>query len=66
MLLWAGDLPARLPEAETLAADRRLFYVGLTRAEDYLAICHSNLAAPFVAEARRAVFPEAMSATQRI
>ena len=66
VLLWAGDLPARLPEAETLAADRRLFYVGLTRAEDYLAICHSNLAAPFVAEARRAVFPEAMSATQRI
>ncbi len=35
VLLWAGDLPARLPEAEATAADRRLFYVGLTRAEDY-------------------------------
>ena len=54
VLLWAGDLPARLPEPEATAAERRLFYVGLTRAEDYLAICHSNLDAPFVAEARRA------------
>ena len=66
VLLWVGDLPAHFPEAEATAADRRLFYVGLTRAEDYLAICHSNLAAPFVAEARRAVFPEAVSAAERV
>ena len=62
VLLWAGDLPARLPESEATAAERRLFYVGLTRAEDYLAICHSDVAAPFVAEARRAASPtEALS-----
>ncbi len=67
VLLWAGDLPARLPEPEATAAERRLFYVGLTRAEDYLAICHSNLAAPFVAEARRAASPpEAVSAMERV
>ncbi len=67
VLLWAGDLPARLPEPEATAAERRLFYVGLTRAEDYLAICHSNLTAPFVAEARRAASsPEPVSAMERV
>ncbi len=67
VLLWAGDLPARLPEPEATAAERRLFYVGLTRAEDYLAICHSNLAAPFVAEAKRAAsLPGVLSAMERV
>ena len=67
VLLWAGDLPARLPESEATAAERRLFYVGLTRAEDYLAICHSDMAAPFVAEARRAASStEAVSAMERV
>ncbi len=67
VLLWAGDLPARLPEPEATAAERRLFYVGLTRAEDYLAICHSDVAAPFVAEARRAASPaKAASAMERV
>lgn len=53
LLLWAGDLPNNQTSEPETAAERRLFYVGLTRAEDYLAICHSNSAGPFVAEARR-------------
>ncbi len=43
ILLWAGDLPYRpgngnRTNADDLTAERRLFYVGLTRAEDYLAL----------------------------
>ena len=39
ILLWAGDLPYLPPQSQhDELAERRLFYVGLTRAEDFLAL----------------------------
>ena len=39
ILLWAGDLPYVPPQSQhDEQAERRLFYVGLTRAEDFLAL----------------------------
>jgi hypothetical protein len=39
ILLWAGDMPYVPPESRhDELAERRLFYVGLTRAEDFLAL----------------------------
>jgi superfamily I DNA/RNA helicase len=39
ILLWAGDLPYLPPQSQhDEQAERRLFYVGLTRAEDFLAL----------------------------
>lgn len=46
IILWADQLPAPFADAD-IEADRRLFYVGLTRAEDYLAITHSG-DSPFI------------------
>jgi hypothetical protein len=42
ILLWAGDLPFVPPQSlHDEEAERRLFYVGLTRAEDFLALTAS-------------------------
>ena len=39
ILLWAGDLPYLPPQSQhDEHAERRLFYVGLTRSEDFLAL----------------------------
>ena len=39
IVLWAGDLPYVPPQSQhDEKAERRLFYVGLTRAEDFLAL----------------------------
>ena len=52
ILLWAGDMPFVPAESQhDAAAERRLFYVGLTRAEDLLALTASpSLGSPFVTE----------------
>ena len=47
ILLWAGDLPYVPPQSQhDELAERRLFYVGLTRAEDFLALTAPVSAAP--------------------
>jgi hypothetical protein len=52
LVLFAGDCPADFP-GTTEDEERRLFYVALTRAEDYLAIsCSRN--SPFIAEIQAA------------
>ena len=51
ILLWAGDLPYVPPQSHhDEAAERRLFYVGLTRAEDFLALTApaSTACSPFI------------------
>ena len=48
ILLWAGQMPST-KENDDLERERRLMFVGLTRAEDYLTILHSQ-ASPFVSE----------------
>lgn len=53
-------------EPDAVDAERRLFYVGLTRAEDFLAICHSEVPALFVAEARQAVTPKESFVPERV
>ena len=59
ILLWAGDLPYLPPQSQhDEHAERRLFYVGLTRAEDFLA-----LTAPM--SALRSEFVNAVEASQR-
>ena len=60
ILLWAGDLPYVPPQSQhDEQAERRLFYVGLTRAEDFLALTApiSLLRSPFLrtVEASRCV-----------
>ncbi|MBE7157411.1 MAG: AAA family ATPase [Rhodospirillales bacterium] len=43
ILLWAGDMPYVPPQSQhDAAAERRLFYVGLTRAEDLLMLTASS------------------------
>lgn len=43
IVLWAGDLPYVPPQSQhDAAAERRLFYVGLTRAEDLLMLTASS------------------------
>jgi superfamily I DNA/RNA helicase len=48
ILLWAGQMPST-GEADDPAVERRLMYVSLTRAEDYLTVLHSTVS-PYVTE----------------
>jgi superfamily I DNA/RNA helicase len=48
IVLWAGQMPSTRPN-DDLQTERRLMFVGLTRAEDYLTILHST-SSPFVDE----------------
>ena len=60
ILLWAGDLPYLPPQSQhDEHAERRLFYVGLTRAEDFLA-----LTAPI--SALHSGFVNVVEASQRV
>jgi superfamily I DNA/RNA helicase len=53
VLLWADLLPSRFKDSEE-AAERRLLYVAMTRAEDMLAVLHSA-GSPYIEELYRAL-----------
>ena len=65
ILLWAGDLPYLPPQSQhdEKRAERRLCYVALTRAEDFLALTAASAAAAFPAGSS---FVRTAEASQRV